>query len=139
MFDRNRPEMIPRGHCTTEAYQTFRWEMCEKNRPAPWKNGTLKGPANYGANLDMDGGTRSRAPRCHRCDETLLAKVEVRIKAPLNTGTGQKSVSLTGSKLAREAPRHACRHLPRRRPKAAAGGGAGQCVLEPFRASFEPV
>ena len=67
------------------------------------------------------------------------SKVQAQTEAPLNTGTGQKSVSQTGSKLAREAPRHACRHLPRRRPKAAAGGGAGQRVLDTFRVSFEPV
>ena len=65
--------------------------------------------------------------------------VQAQTDAPLNTGTVQKSVSQTGSKLAREAPRHACWHLPRRRPKAAAGGGARQRAWEPFWASFEPI
>ena len=64
-------------------------------------------------------------------------KVEVRIKAPLNTGTGQKSVSLTGSKLAREAPWDP--DTPAGTSLAAARGGAGQRVLEPSRVSSEPV
>ena len=59
--------------------------------------------------------------------------------APFIIGTNQKDTSQTGSNLAREAPRHACWHLPRWRLSAASGGGDKQLIFEPIRASFEPV